>query len=229
MGNDKDVVLRVAEQLMPIEPRHLLLVAQVHCLAFPNSAMTRLGCEVVRRYYLWQLVGPHNHQFVGYFESGSLLGYAVGGISRAATAGFVRRNLWFLGWKVLTKPWLWNGRHFRGRLKVATRGLWRHPAQVQTTPQVAMRSFGVLAIAVNPQHQGKGIGKFLMCALEAAAREQGYPRVHLTVAADNTQAIAFYERLGWRKVPSGPDWGGRMEKELLAHPLHDPAVKCQAP
>ena len=229
MGNDEDVVLRVGEQLMPIEPRHLLLVAQVHGLAFPNSAMTRLGCEVVRRYYLWQLVGPHDHQFVGHFESGSLLGYAVGGISRAATAGFVRRNLWFLGWKVLTKPWLWNGRHFRERLKVAARGLRAHPTQAQPALQVDVRSFGVLAIAVNPQHQGKGIGKFLMCALESAARDQGYPQLHLTVAADNAQAIAFYERLGWRKVPSGPNWGGRMEKELPTHSQHAPAVKCQAP
>jgi RimJ/RimL family protein N-acetyltransferase len=68
-----------------------------------------------------------------------------------------------------------------------------------------------------------------MKELESIAKGKNYQQMFLTVAAANKQAIAFYERLGLRKVPSGPDWGGRMEKELLAHPLHAPAVKCQAP
>jgi len=40
-------------------------VAKVHCRAFADAALTRLGCEAVRRYYLWQLEGPHEHWFRG--------------------------------------------------------------------------------------------------------------------------------------------------------------------
>lgn len=34
-------------------------VAAIHVAAFPDSALTALGVEAVRRYYAWQLDGPH--------------------------------------------------------------------------------------------------------------------------------------------------------------------------
>lgn len=39
------------------------MVAGVHVAAFPSSALTRLGSEAVRRYYLWQIEGPHVQRF----------------------------------------------------------------------------------------------------------------------------------------------------------------------
>jgi len=202
-------------QALRIEPDHLPLVAQVHLRAFPQSALSCLGNEAVRRYYEWQLTGPHDHEFVGVWRDQKLLGYAVGGVSRGALSGFVHRNRGFLVCRVLMQPWMICTSGFRGRLKLGLRSLSRRkpsapPAQMPS----AGRSFGVLAVAIDPAAQGFGLGKLLMNHLEIVAAEQGYNRMHLTVGMDNAGATAFYERLGWTRVMNGAQWAGSMAKRL---------------
>ena len=206
-------------ELLKIQAENLQSVAEIHVRAFPESALTRLGAEAVRRYYEWQLTGPHDHEFVGVWRQRNLLGFAVAGISRGAMSGFVRQNAGFLFSRVLMRPWLVCGSRFRGRLRLALRGFSRKKASPQPVPVPApVRSFGVLAIAVDPACQGEGGGKLLMNHLEKTATERGFERMHLTVAANNQRAISFYERLGWGKVSSGGDWAGRMHKGLSARP-----------
>ncbi len=204
-------------QLLKIERHHLPSVAQVHLAAFPSSALTRLGIEVVRRYYDWQLFGPHDHEFVGLFHGQNLQGYAVGGISMGATGGFIKQNLGLLCWKVATHPWLIRIGRFRGRLRTALRVVFARRSRIENAlPLANASSFGVLAIAVDPRAHGKGYGKLLMDKLESSARDRGFSRMHLTVAFDNAHAIAFYEHLAWRKSETGNQWNGRMEKQLAS-------------
>lgn len=56
-------------------------VARVHLAAFPRSALTRLSVEAVRRYYLWQLEGPHEHWFRGAWVTPRLVGPCVSEVS----------------------------------------------------------------------------------------------------------------------------------------------------
>jgi ribosomal protein S18 acetylase RimI-like enzyme len=203
--------------VVKITHQDLRTIAQVHSRAFPESALTRLGLEAVRRFYEWQLSGPHDHEFVGIRRDGNLLGYAVGGVSRGAMAGFVRRNRGFLVRRVMLRPWLVCTCRFRGRLKLGLGSLARRkPSPPPAQPKAAGRSFGILAIAVDPAAQGLGLGKNLMNHLEGLARAQGFDRMHLTVAVNNSGAIAFYERLGWMKHYSGGEWAGGMTKRLSA-------------
>ncbi|CAG0992531.1 hypothetical protein ANRL4_02561 [Anaerolineae bacterium] len=44
----------------------LPFVVQIHRAAFPDSALTKLGAEAVRRYYLWLMTGPHDAVNVGW-------------------------------------------------------------------------------------------------------------------------------------------------------------------
>jgi GrpB-like predicted nucleotidyltransferase (UPF0157 family)/GNAT superfamily N-acetyltransferase len=55
-----------------------------------------------------------------------------------------------------------------------------------------------LGIAIEPAHQHRGYGRALMVAVLAAAREQKYPRVSLTVHPQNP-AIRMYEQCGFTK------------------------------
>lgn len=52
-------------------------------------------------------------------------------------------------------------------------------------------------VAVDPAYQGKGIGGKMMREAIAWCRENGYRRIELTVAVENTPAIALYERSGF--------------------------------
>jgi len=57
--------------------------------------------------------------------------------------------------------------------------------------------FNIHDLAVLPRWRGQGIGRRLLCAVEAAARARGYCKVTLEVRADNGPAMALYRRLGY--------------------------------
>ena len=57
--------------------------------------------------------------------------------------------------------------------------------------------FNILALAVLPQSQGKGIGKTLLQGLEQEAEKRGYNFIRLNSADHRTGAHAFYERVGY--------------------------------
>jgi len=63
-----------------------------------------------------------------------------------------------------------------------------------------------LHIDLLPRLQGAGLGRQLIDTLVAALRERGVPGLHLTMDAANTNARAFYDRLGFTELPSStPD------------------------
>ena len=57
--------------------------------------------------------------------------------------------------------------------------------------------FNILALAVLPQTQGKGIGKTLLQGLEKEAEKRGYKFIRLNSADHRLSAHAFYERVGY--------------------------------
>lgn len=56
----------------------------------------------------------------------------------------------------------------------------------------------LLAIAVNPEEQRRGIGHALLRHMEAAARQQGLRRIMLHTAAGNVSARSFFRKAGFK-------------------------------
>jgi ribosomal protein S18 acetylase RimI-like enzyme len=178
-----------------------------------------LGAEAVRRYYEWQLVGPHDVAALSAFANGELVGFCFGGIFRGALSGFVRRNRKFLIGHVLAHPWLIRNPIFRDRLATGARVLKRQAKPEASLPHLKnqkLNQFGILAIAVHPQRQGLGIGKLLMNEVEDVARRQGFQTMDLTVNPGNRQAVEFYERLKWIRFSRDNVWKGQMRKSLAS-------------
>jgi GNAT superfamily N-acetyltransferase len=65
------------------------------------------------------------------------------------------------------------------------------------------RSLWLEDLFVEPAHRGGGIGRALLVALAALARERGCGRFQWAVLDWNASAIAFYESLGAKVLP---DW-----------------------
>ena len=195
-------------------------VSEVHLRAFKGRALSTLGKEAVRRYYEWQLLGPHQSICLGAFNDNNLAGFCFGGVFRSATSGFLRKNKWYLTLRVITHPWLIASPIFRERLELGLRILRNNPKEHKVTSinkseMAQIQSFGILAIGVDPRYQGFGYGKKLMMEEEKNAIEQGFQRMQLSVDKNNYHAIGFYESLGWKKEFSlNGNWSGLMIKWL---------------
>jgi ribosomal protein S18 acetylase RimI-like enzyme len=63
-------------------------------------------------------------------------------------------------------------------------------------------------IRVHPARRRRGIGRLLMTALEARARELGFERLHLDTATNQPEAVAFYRALDYSDAgtESRPEW-----------------------
>ena len=57
--------------------------------------------------------------------------------------------------------------------------------------------FNVIALAIDERHQGKGIGKQLLHAVEQEAMVLGMDGIRINSGNNREQAHAFYEKLGY--------------------------------
>lgn len=67
----------------------------------------------------------------------------------------------------------------------------------------------VITLDVAASARRQGVGRQLLLELESRFRAAGVRRVQLEASVLNTGAIAFYERLEYRKVVQLPDYYGR--------------------
>ena len=58
-----------------------------------------------------------------------------------------------------------------------------------------------------PEARGRGIGKKLCTALEQVLFYQGYRRIYALITAENTDSIAFHEKMGYKLRAELPDAG----------------------
>lgn len=201
--------------IRPLTDADLDAVTSVHCAAFPASAITAFGRGAVRRYYDWQLNGPHDSFAIAATEDGNLIGFCFGGLFNGSTSGFLRANRAYLCGRLLLRPWLVGNELIRSRIRAGLKLLTKLGNRPLPAPKRAhAKSFGILSIAVSPLRQGGGVGKTLLLRCEMAALEMGLTQMHLTVDTANTKTIAVYERLGWAKIEEGERWKGRMTKQL---------------
>lgn len=68
-----------------------------------------------------------------------------------------------------------------------------------------------LHIDLLPRLQGRGFGRAMMAALFDRVSAAGAPAIHLGCSPENTNAIAFYRRLGFEDLMGGFLWGRSTE------------------
>lgn len=204
--------------LKELEPEDLRQVVGVHINSFPESALTKLGAKIVRRYYLWQLTGPHRKvRATGAFIGNDCAGFSFSGIFNGSTSGFIQQNKGFLVKEVLLRPWLLFNPLFMKRLGEGVK-LLRRSSKKRSPKSAAgesqMTDYGILSIAVADKYQKSGIGQMLMIDAEKEARKYGYRQICLTVHPDNQKAVRFYEKQNWQKFYQSDSWNGAMIKNL---------------
>lgn len=202
-------------ELRNIDLHDLNQITQLHRRVFSDSALTKLGFEPVRRYYRWQLAGPHDCYAVGVFDDEKLVGFCVAGVFRESLKGYLNSNKWFLLFWILFHPWLFKNPIVKERITLALsliRPKRPHGTDFQT---IIPNSYGILSIAVDPERQGAGIGRKIINNVEMHALTKGFHKLHLSVHTENKKGIAFYENNGWEQVIEKDGvWNGKMEKKI---------------
>jgi len=205
-------------ELRTLGPGDLADVAALHVVVFRDSVLSELGPEAVRRYYRWQLTGPHDVEAFGLFAGDDLVGFLVGGRFRGSMIGFIKRETPFLARCVLRHPTLVIGARGRSALRTGIRLLVRpaEPTVVERPERVPDKSFGVLSVAIDPSVQRSGMGSLLLDEADRRAAAMGMERLHLTLDPQNWGAAEFYRGQGWRRLglPGDTDHQWLMGKEL---------------
>lgn len=190
-------------------------MARLHVSAFPDSAITAFGHELVERYYAWLHEGPHDAAVVGAFLDDRLIGFCAAGVFRNAMNGFLRDNRVRIAAHLARHPRLLASPLIRERIRDGLRITVRFSRLLRARPAgPSTPNFGVLAIGTDPDFRGTGAGRALMLEAEARARAGGFRRMTLTVHPHNTRAIRFYEQLGWARTSTQQPWAGSMFKVL---------------
>lgn len=70
--------------------------------------------------------------------------------------------------------------------------------------KLSVETWYINALAVFPEHQGKGIGAELMTAAENRARTEGLDAVSIQVYGQNAGAARLYRRLGYAQTATSP-------------------------
>jgi len=52
-------------------------------------------------------------------------------------------------------------------------------------------------LAVHPDHRCNGYGKKLMLEIEQRLKNQGCPKINLQIRSDNSDAVSFYQKIGF--------------------------------
>jgi len=196
-------------------------VTSVHLASFPDTMLVKLGAETVRRYYEWWLGRlldePHKTAGLSAFIGAELVGFCIAGKFRGHTSDFLRENRGFLIRCILTHPWVLVNLlrpKFRQQRATGVRSLSSHTKPPSTATPAKENSLHVQFLVVHPDHRRRGIGRLLMNEIEAAARQRGFSRMHLSTSLDNHQAISLYESLNWEKVPELGETKRNMVKHL---------------
>lgn len=187
-------------ELRPMSREDVDRCVELHVQSFPGFFLSQLGPRFLREFYRGFLGDPDGIAVVAVGSSGEVFGCVVGTFEpHGYFSRLVRRQLrGFVAASVLAV--VANPRT-AGRLLRAV----RYRGQVPIEVSGALLS----SIAIDPQHQGSGIGTRLIEHFAARARERKMAAYLLTDRDENAAANAFYVRNGWTLAGSYQTSEGR--------------------
>lgn len=173
--------------VISLHPKDSSVIALIHKEALVGDFLPSLGQEFLTTLYSGVLGRPGIFSF-GYKENREIVGFVVGATNITRFYALALRHRFLpLSFHLIKKI-----ASDRSIIKKILETLFYPKKEVG--PQAEL-----IVITVSPVHQGKGIGKKLVKALEEAFKSAKINSYKLTVYQHNKNAVAFYENLGFRR------------------------------
>jgi len=180
---------------------HVPGMAQCHIKSFPGRFMTEMGCHWLCALYRFFIQHRGSICRIAVDADGKVVGLAVGGDPHIrdeflSTALFRYPHLIF--WKFLSKRMARRVllQELAGKLR-RKRGA-AHSGDIKT-PSAGIRPGNLLSICVLPNYKETGVAGKLIESFQLACATEGYERLTLSVLSENSRAVSFYKKHGWRQ------------------------------
>jgi ribosomal protein S18 acetylase RimI-like enzyme len=180
---------------------HIPGMAHCHIKSFPGRFMTEMGYHWLFALYRFFIKHRRGICRVAVDANGKVIGLTVGGdpcIREEFLGSALFRYSHLIFWKFLTKRMV-----RRVLLQELVRKLQRKRAAPHsgktTDSSTGIRSGNLLSICILPDYEGTGVGGKLIESFQLACKAEGYERLTLSVLKQNSHALAFYEKHGWRQ------------------------------
>jgi len=180
---------------------HVPGMAQCHIKSFPGRFMTEMGYHWLCALYAFFIKHRGSICRVAVDADGKVVGLAVGGNPHIrdeflSTALFRYPHLIF--WKFLSKQLVRRVllQELAGKLR---RKRTAGNSSDTKAPGAEIRSGNLLSICVLPGYKGTGVAGKLIESYQLACAAEGYERLTLSVLSENSRAVAFYKKHGWRQ------------------------------
>ena len=182
-------------------PVHVPGMVQCHINAFPGRFMTEMGYHWLYALYLFFIKHRGGICLVAVDTGEKVVGLAVGGdpnIRDEFLSSAMFRYPHLIFFKFLCKRPV-----RRVLLKELARKFNRSRAVDNSRDTKGqsdvIRTGNLLSLCVLPDYKGTGVGGKLIESYKLACADEGYQRLTLSVVSENTRAMAFYRKHGWRR------------------------------
>jgi ribosomal protein S18 acetylase RimI-like enzyme len=199
--NDYDSAADDAVKIKEACNEHVSGMVQCHIKSFPERFMTEMGYHWLCALYRFFIKHRGSICRIAIDANGKVVGLAVGGNPH------IRDE--FLSTALLRYPHLIFWKFLRKRLvrrvllqelagKLRRKRAAAHSGDTKA-PSNVVRSGNLLSICVLPDYKGTGVAGKLIESFQLACSAEGYERITLSVVSENSRAVAFYKKHGWRQ------------------------------
>lgn len=178
-------------------------MARCHTEAFPGRFMTEMGYTWLCTLYRFFIKHPGGVCLIGVDHNDRVAGLAVGGQPDIRNQ-FLRYGMVRFPGTIFSKfvtSSVVRGvllRELRRRLGRNKRGAL--PSEITRLQETAVHWGNLLSICVRPECMGTSIAGELIESFGRACAAESFDRLTLTVVPENSRAIAFYKKHGWRET-----------------------------
>lgn len=180
---------------------HVPGMSLCHIESFPQRFMTEMGYHWLCALYSFFVKHHRSICRVAVDADDKVVGLAVGGNAHirdeflnAALFRYPHLIFWkFLGKRLVRRVLL---QEFARRLHMKHSAA--RPGDAKA-PRAGSRSGSLLSTCVLPDYRGTAVAGRLIESFQLACKAEGYERLTLSVVGDNSRAIAFYGKQGWRR------------------------------
>jgi len=175
------------------------VTSHIHMQAFKGAMNTRLGISYARKLLDWFVCMDRAIALVAMVKAGTteqIVGYAIG-VPPSEGKNMDRNLFWVASWNACIRPWIFLSPQIRVAVKARFTAFWGPPDQ-RVKIDLPNPVMSLVGLAVVPNLQGQNIGKELLSAFEAEARDFHHVRsLKLSVYPENSAARRVYEKCGW--------------------------------